>query len=412
MQSAFGSRQSAFFKKIQHFVRRKQIAESRKQKDMKFNTKVIHGNQSHEKVTGSVNVPVFLTSTFAQKSPGEHSGYEYSRAANPTRQALEDALASIENGARGLAFGSGLAAIDCVLKLLNPGDEIIAVDDLYGGSYRMFTRLFEKYQLKFHFVNLENPENILPLINEKTKLVWLETPTNPLMKLVDIQKVAELIKGKDILLAVDNTFATPYIQTPLDLGADIVMHSATKYLGGHSDVIAGALIAKTPELGEKLHFIQFASGGILGPHDSYLVLRGIKTLALRVQRHSENGQKIAEYLQNHPKVDQVFYPNLASNPQLELAKKQMKTFGGMISFTFKSGKKEDSIQFLEKLKVFTLAESLGGVESLAHHPALMTHASIPAEKRAELGITDDLVRLSCGIEDVEDLIADIEQAFN
>ncbi|WP_374450917.1 PLP-dependent aspartate aminotransferase family protein [Cloacibacterium normanense] len=379
---------------------------------MKFNTKVIHGNQSHEKVTGSVNVPVFLTSTFAQKSPGEHSGYEYSRAANPTRQALEDALASIENGARGLAFGSGLAAIDCVLKLLNPGDEIIAVDDLYGGSYRMFTRLFEKYQLKFHFVNLENPENILPLINEKTKLVWLETPTNPLMKLVDIQKVAEFIKGKDILLAVDNTFATPYIQTPLDLGADIVMHSATKYLGGHSDVIAGALIAKTPELGEKLHFIQFASGGILGPHDSYLVLRGIKTLALRVQRHSENGQKIAEFLQNHPKVDQVFYPNLASNPQLELAKKQMKTFGGMISFTFKSGKKEDSIKFLEKLKVFTLAESLGGVESLANHPALMTHASIPAEKRAELGITDDLVRLSCGIEDVEDLIADIEQAFN
>ena len=412
MQSAFGSRQSAFFKKIQHFVRRKQIAESRKQKDMKFNTKVIHGNQSHEKVTGSVNVPVFLTSTFAQKSPGEHSGYEYSRAANPTRQALEDALASIENGARGLAFGSGLAAIDCVLKLLNPGDEIIAVDDLYGGSYRMFTRLFEKYQLKFHFVNLENPENILPLINEKTKLVWLETPTNPLMKLVDIQKVAELIKGKDILLAVDNTFATPYIQTPLDLGADIVMHSATKYLGGHSDVIAGALIAKTPELGEKLHFIQFASGGILGPHDSYLVLRGIKTLALRVQRHSENGQKIAEFLQNHPKVDQVFYPNLASNPQLELAKKQMKTFGGMISFTFKSGKKEDSIKFLEKLRVFTLAESLGGVESLANHPALMTHASIPEEKRAELGITDDLVRLSCGIEDVEDLIADIEQAFN
>lgn len=392
------------------------FAESRllkaESKKMKFNTKVIHGNQSHEKVTGSVNVPVFLTSTFAQKSPGEHSGYEYSRAANPTRQALEDALASIENGARGLAFGSGLAAIDCVLKLLNPGDEVIAVDDLYGGSYRMFTSLFEKYQLKFHFVNLENPENILPLINEKTKLVWLETPTNPLMKLVDIQKVAELIKGKDILLAVDNTFATPYIQTPLDLGADIVMHSATKYLGGHSDVIAGALIAKTPELGEKLHFIQFASGGILGPHDSYLVLRGIKTLALRVQRHSENGQKIAEYLQNHPKVDQVFYPNLASNPQLELAKKQMKTFGGMISFTFKSGKKEDSIKFLEKLKVFTLAESLGGVESLANHPALMTHASIPAEKRSELGITDDLVRLSCGIEDVEDLIADIEQAFN
>ncbi len=379
---------------------------------MKFNSKVIHGGQHHESSTGAVNVPVFLTSTFAQKSPGVHSGYEYSRAANPTRQALEDSLASIENGARGLAFGSGLAAIDCVLKLLNPGDEVVAVDDLYGGSYRMFTRLFEKYQLKFTFVNLENPQNIEKVITNKTKLIWLETPTNPLMKLVDIAKIAEIIKGKDILLAVDNTFATPYIQTPLDLGADIVMHSATKYLGGHSDVIAGALIAKTAELGEKLHFIQFASGAILGPHDSYLVLRGIKTLAIRMQRHSENGEKIAQFLANHPKVDHVFYPNLASNPQLELAKKQMKTFGGMVSFTFKSGKKEDAMRFLENLRVFTLAESLGGVESLANHPALMTHASIPEEKRAELGITDDLVRLSCGIEDIDDLIADLEKAFN
>ncbi|WP_370895640.1 cystathionine gamma-synthase [Chryseobacterium gossypii] len=379
---------------------------------MNFNTKVIHGGQHHESATGSVNVPVFLTSTFAQKSPGVHSGYEYSRAANPTRQALEDSLASIENGARGLAFGSGLAAIDCVLKLLNPGDEVIAVDDLYGGTYRMFTRLFEKYQLKFVFVNFEDVSEISQVISDKTRLIWIETPTNPLMKLVDIKAVVDVARGKNILVAVDNTFATPYIQRPLDLGADIVMHSATKYLGGHSDVIAGALIAREAELGEKLHFIQFASGGILGPHDSYLVLRGIKTLALRMQRHSENGNAIAGYLESHPAVDKVIYPGLESHPQYELAKSQMKEFGGMVSFTFKSGKKEDAIKFLEKLKVFTLAESLGGVESLANHPALMTHASIPAEKRAELGITDDLVRLSVGIEDKEDLIADLERAFS
>ncbi len=378
---------------------------------MNFNTKVIHGGQHHEAATGSVNAPVFLTSTFAQKSPGIHSGYEYSRAANPTRQALEDSLASIENGARGLAFGSGLAAIDCVLKLLNPGDEVIAVDDLYGGTYRMFVRLFEKYQLKFTFVNFDDVSKIAGLINDKTKLIWLETPTNPLMKLVDIKAVTDLVKGKNILVAVDNTFASPYIQNPLDLGADIVMHSATKYLGGHSDVIAGALIAKDAELGEKLHFIQFASGGILGPHDSYLVLRGIKTLALRMQRHSDNGLEIAKYLENQPVVDKVFYPGLKSHPQHELALRQMRESGGMVSFTFKSGKKEDAISFLEKLKVFTLAESLGGVESLANHPALMTHASIPAEKRAELGITDDLVRLSVGIEDKDDLIADLENAF-
>ncbi|WP_124639667.1 cystathionine gamma-synthase [Amniculibacterium sp. G2-70] len=379
---------------------------------MKFNTKVIHGGQHHEAVTGAVNVPLFLTSTFAQKSPGEHSGYEYSRAANPTRQALEDALASIENGARGLAFGSGLAAIDCVLKLLNPGDEVIACDDLYGGSYRMFVRLFEKYQLKFHFVNMENTENITEKITAKTKLIWLETPTNPLMKLIDIKAVCQAVSGKGILVAVDNTFASPYLQNPLDLGADIVMHSATKYIGGHSDIIAGALIAKTPELGEQLHFIQFASGAILGPHDSYLALRGIKTLAIRMQRHSENGLKVAEFLQNHPMIKEVIYPGLSNHPQHELAKSQMRNgFGGMVTFTFRSGKKEDAIKFLENLKVFTLAESLGGVESLANHPALMTHASIPAEKRAEIGITDDLVRLSVGIEDIEDLLTDIDNAL-
>ncbi len=378
---------------------------------MKFNTKVIHGGQHHEPSTGAVNVPVFLTSTFAQKSPGQLlSGYEYSRGANPTRQALEDSLASIENGARGL--GSGLAAIDCVLKLLSPGDEVIAVDDLYGGSYRMFTRLFEKYQLKFTFIGFDNVEELENVITDKTKLIWLETPTNPLMKLVDIKMVADAVKGKDILVAVDNTFATPYIQKPLDLGADIVMHSATKYLGGHSDVIAGALIAKDAELGEKLHFIQFASGGILGPHDSYLVLRGIKTLALRMQRHSDNGFEVAKYLENHSLVEKIYYPGLSSHPQYDLATRQMTEFGGMVSFTFKSGKKEDAIKFLENIKVFTLAESLGGVESLANLPAMMTHASIPEDKRAVLGITDDLVRLSVGIEDAEDLIADLEQAFN
>lgn len=379
---------------------------------MKFNTKVIHGGQHPEPATGAVNVPVFLTSTFAQKSPGVHNGYEYSRGANPTRQALEDALASIENGARGLAFGSGLAATDCVLKLLNPGDEVIACDDLYGGTFRMFTRMFEKYDLKFHFVNFDDIQNVEAKINDKTKLIWVETPTNPLMKLVDIQAVTNLVKDKDILVAVDNTFATPYLQKPIDLGADIVMHSATKYLGGHSDVVAGALVAKTPELGEKLHFIQFASGGILGPHDSYLVLRGIKTLALRVQRHSENGIKIAEYLQNHPLVGDVFYPGLPSHPQFDLAQRQMQNgFGGMVSFNFKSGKMEDTVKFLENIKVFTLAESLGGVESLANHPTTMTHASIPADKRAEAGITDDLVRLSVGIEDIEDLIEGLEAAF-
>lgn len=380
---------------------------------MKFNTKVIHGGQQHEPHTGSVNVPVFLTSTFAQETPGKlKAGYEYSRGANPTRQALEDSLASIENGHTGLAFGSGLAAIDAVLKLLNPGDHVVAVDDLYGGTYRLFTRLFSKYQLEFSFVSFENAENLDSAIQENTRLIWLETPTNPLMKLVDIQKVADQVKGKNILVAVDNTFATPFIQRPLDLGADIVMHSATKYLGGHSDVVAGALVTKTKELGEELHFIQFASGGILGPHDSYLVLRGIKTLSLRMERHSENGMKVAEFLAQHPKVDKVYYPGLKSSPQYELAQKQMNGFGGMVSFTFKSGKKEEAVKFLESIKIFTLAESLGGVESLANHPSTMTHASIPAEKREELGITDDLVRLSVGIEDASDLLSDLENALS
>ena len=380
---------------------------------MRFNTKVIHGNQHHDPSTGAVMPPVYQTSTFVQTSPGVPIGeYEYSRAANPTRTALEQALASIENGVRGLAFASGLAATDSVMKLLKPGDEVIAMDDLYGGTYRMFARIYQEFGIKFHFIDMTNLEKFQSLINENTKLVWVETPTNPLMKLADIAEIAKITKKHKLLFAVDNTFATPYLQKPLDLGADIVMHSATKYLGGHSDVIAGALIVKEEALGEKLHFAQFATGGTLGPMDSYLVLRGIKTLHLRVQRHCENGAKVAEYLVNHPKVASVYYPGLESHPNHEIAKKQMiGGFGGMVSFTFKSGAKADAIKMLEKVKVFTLAESLGGVESLANHPALMTHASIPEEKRKEIGITDDLVRLSVGVEDISDLLADLEQAF-
>ena len=380
---------------------------------MKFNTKVIHGNQHHDPSTGAVMPPVYQTSTFVQTSPGVPlAEYEYSRAANPTRTALEQALASIENGVRGLAFASGLAATDSVMKLLKPGDEVIAMDDLYGGTYRMFARIYQEYGIKFHFVDMTNYEKFQSLINENTKLVWVETPTNPLMKLADIAEIAKITKKHNLLFAVDNTFATPYLQKPLDLGADIVMHSATKYLGGHSDVIAGALIVKDEALGEKLHFAQFATGGTLGPMDSYLVLRGIKTLHLRVQRHCENGAKVAEYLVNHLKVEKVYYPGLENSPNHDIAKKQMiGGFGGMVSFTFKSGAKADAIKMLEKVKVFTLAESLGGVESLANHPALMTHASIPEEKRKEIGITDDLVRLSVGVEDISDLLADLEQAF-
>jgi cystathionine beta-lyase/cystathionine gamma-synthase len=380
---------------------------------MKFNTKTIHGGQHHDPSTGAVMPPVYQTSTFAQNSPGQpvNPDYEYSRAANPTRTALELALASIENGARGLAFSSGLAATDCLLRSFKAGDEVIAMDDLYGGTYRMFTRIYKDSGIKFHFVDMTDLEKVNSLINENTKLVWVETPTNPLMKLADIAEIAKITKAKKILFAVDNTFATPYLQRPLDLGADIVMHSATKYLGGHSDVIAGALIVKDEALGEQLHFQQFATGATLGPMDSFLVLRGIKTLHLRVQRHCENGEKVVAFLSNHPKIKTVYYPGLSSHPHHEIAKKQMSGFGGMVSFTFTSGLKEDAIAFLEKVKVFTLAESLGGVESLANHPALMTHASIPEDKRKEIGITDDLVRLSVGIEDAEDLIADLQQAL-
>ncbi|MFT5251882.1 MAG: cystathionine beta-lyase/cystathionine gamma-synthase [Flavobacteriales bacterium] len=379
---------------------------------MKFNTKVIHGGQQHDPTTGAVMPPVFQTSTFAQTSPGKPIGdYGYSRSANPTRTALEEALASIENGARGLAFSSGLAATDCLMRSFKAGDEIITMDDLYGGTYRMFTQIYMHSGIVFHYVDMNNLDNVTAVLNEKTKMIWVETPTNPLMKLADIAAIAKITSANNIILAVDNTFATPYLQKPLDLGADVVMHSATKYLSGHSDVIAGALITKSAELGKQLHFQQFATGATLGPMDSFLVLRGIKTLHLRMQRHCENGQKVAAFLNDHPKVKTVYFAGLKSHPFHEIAKEQMSGFGGMVSFDFVSAAKQDSITFLEKLQLFTLAESLGGVESLANHPALMTHASIPEDKRLAVGITDDLVRLSVGVEDIDDLLADLKQAL-
>jgi cystathionine beta-lyase len=379
---------------------------------MRFNTKTIHGGQHPDPTTGAVMPPIYQTTTFAQTSPGQPLGkYEYSRTANPTRTALESALASIENGARGLAFSSGLAATDCLMRGLKAGDEVIAMDDLYGGTYRLFTRIYKNSGIVFHFVDMNDMEKFKSLINENTKLVWVETPTNPMMKLVDIEVIAKITQVNKILFAVDNTFATPYLQNPLDLGADVVMHSATKYLAGHSDVMAGALIMKDASFGLQMHFQQFATGATLGPMDSFLVLRGIKTLHLRMQRHCENAEKIAEFLNNHPKVKTVYYPGLPSNPYHEIAKKQMRGFGGMVSFNFVSRKKEDAIDFLEKIKVFTLAESLGGVESLANYSVMMAHASIPEDKRKEIGITDDLVRLSVGVEDADDLIDDLRQAL-
>lgn len=379
---------------------------------MKFNTKTIHGNQAHDPSTGAVMPPIYQTSTYAQTSPGVHKGYEYSRTANPTRTAVENAFASIENGEFGLAFGSGLAAIDCVMKLLSPGDEVISTNDLYGGSYRIFTKIFENYGIKFHFTGMEKAGNIEQHITEKTKLIWVETPTNPMMNIIDIVAVSAVAKKHQILLAVDNTFATPYLQNPLDLGADIVMHSATKYLGGHSDVVMGALIVNDKELADKLYFIQNACGAVCGPMDSFLVLRGIKTLHVRMQRHCENGKAVAEYLAKHPKIEKVYWPGFTSHPNHEIAKKQMKDFGGMVSFVTKGNNIKDAFKILENLKLFTLAESLGGVESLSGHPASMTHASIPKAEREKTGVVDSLIRLSVGIEDIEDLLADLDQALS
>lgn len=380
-------------------------------KQLKFNSRTIHGGQTPDKAYNAVMTPIYQTSTYAQSTPGGHKGYEYSRSANPTRSALENSLASIENGNHGLAFGSGLAAIDAVIKLLVPGDEVITTSDLYGGSYRIFKTIFEKYGIIFHFVGMQDADVIGKYVNLNTKLIWVETPTNPTMNIIDIKRVSLLAKKHKILLAVDNTFATPYLQLPLDLGADIVMHSATKYLGGHSDVVLGALVVKDKGLADQLYFIQNASGAICGPMDSFLVLRGIKTLHVRMQRHCENGRAVAEFLAIHPKIEKVYWPGFPSHPNHEVARMQMKDFGGMISFVPKGGKYQEAIRIIEKLRIFTLAESLGGVESLAGHPASMTHASIPKEEREKSGVVEALIRLSVGIEDKEDLIDDLRQAI-
>ncbi|MFD2099964.1 cystathionine gamma-synthase [Flagellimonas iocasae] len=380
-------------------------------KELRFNSKTIHGGQHPDEAYGAVMPPIYQTSTYAQTTPGGHKGFEYSRSANPTRTALENALASIENGTYGLAFASGLSAIDAVIKLLEPGDEVVSTNDLYGGSYRLFKRIFEKYGIKFHFVGMQDVDAIEAHINNNTKLIWVETPTNPMMNIIDIKAVSTLAKKYRVLLAVDNTFATPYLQRPLDLGADIVMHSATKYLGGHSDLVVGALVVKDKELADKLYFIQNASGAVCGPMDSFLTLRGIKTLHVRMQRHCENGEAVANYLAKHPKIEKVYWPGFESHPNHDIAKSQMSGFGGMISFVPKGSSYEEAIKIVEKLEVFTLAESLGGVESLAGHPASMTHASIPKEEREKTGIVNTLIRLSVGIEDAADLIADLEQAI-
>ena len=378
---------------------------------MKFNTKTIHGGQEPDVAYGSVMPPIYQTTTYAQSTPGGHKGYEYSRTHNPTRHALEQSFASLENGNYGLAFGSGLAAIDAVLKLMKPGDEVISTNDLYGGTYRLFTKIYEDFGIKFHFVGMHNADKIESYITSKTKLIWVETPTNPMMNIIDIKAISKISKKHNLLLAVDNTFATPYLQQPLDLGADIVMHSATKYLGGHSDVVMGALVVRDKELADKLYFIQNASGAICGPQDAFLVLRGIKTLHVRMQRHCENGRAVAEFLDNHPKIENVYWPGFKNHPNHDIAKSQMKDFGGMVSFTTKGNDYKEAIKIVENLNIFTLAESLGGVESLAGHPASMTHASIPKDEREKTGVVDSLIRLSVGIEDKEDLIADLKQAI-
>lgn len=378
---------------------------------MKFGTKAIHAGVYPDPSTGAIMTPIYQTSTYVQKSPGDHKGYEYSRTHNPTRTQLQNALAALENGQHGLCFATGMAAIDAVVKLLNPGDEVISTNDLYGGSYRIFTKIFQNYGIKFHFISMNDAANIENYVNEHTKLIWIETPTNPLLNIIDIAAAAKIAQKYSILLGVDNTFATPYLQTPLDLGADLVMHSLTKYMGGHSDVVMGALIMKDEALTQRLTFIQNASGGTPGPQDCFLVLRGLKTLHVRMQRHCENGRAVAEYLQQHPKVDKVYWPGLADHNNHAVARAQMRDFGGMISFVLEGDRMEDAIKVLEKFQYFSLAESLGGVESLCGHPASMTHASIPREERLKGGLSDSLIRLSVGIEDIYDLLADLEQAL-
>ena len=378
---------------------------------MKFNTKTIHGGQKIDPAFNSVMQPIYQTSTYAQESPGVNKGFEYSRTHNPTRTALQNSFASLENAKYGVAFSSGLAAIDAIIKLLKPGDEVISTNDLYGGTYRLFTKIFGEYGIKFHFTSLHNLTDVDSLVNKKTKVIWAETPTNPMINVFDIEKLAKISKANKLLFVVDNTFASPYLQNPLELGADIVMHSATKYLAGHSDVVMGALMLNNGEIAEKLYFIQNASGAVPGPQDCFLTLRGIKTLHVRMQRHCENASKVAHFLNNYSKVEKVYWPGLDSHLNHEIAKKQMSDFGGMLSFRIKDYNKNQTIKFLEKLHLFTLAESLGGVESLCGHPASMTHASIPKEEREKSGVTDSLIRLSVGIEDADDLINDLKNAF-
>ena len=379
---------------------------------MKFGTKTIHAGQTADPTIGAIMTPIYQTSTYIQKSPGDHKGYEYSRTGNPTRNSLEKNIASLENGKHGLCFGSGLAAVDAIIKLLSPGDEVISTNDLYGGTYRIFTKVFENFGIKFHFVGMENISNLDSYINGKTKMIWAETPTNPMLNIIDIKALSIIAKKNKLTLVVDNTFATPFLQRPLDLGADIVMHSLTKYMGGHSDVVMGAAICKDDAIAEKLFFIQNSCGAVPGPMDSFLVLRGIKTLHIRMQRHCENGKEIATFLNNHPKVDKVYWPGLKTHPNYSVAKNQMDDFGGMISFNLIGNNLNDAITVVSNTNYFTLAESLGGVESLCGHPASMTHAAIPKAEREKTGVVDSLIRLSVGIEDINDLINDLEQALS
>ena len=378
---------------------------------MKFNTKVIHAGVEPDPATGAIMTPIYQTSTYVQEEIGKHKGFEYSRTGNPTRAALEASIASLENAKFGACFGSGLAAIDCIIKMLNPGDEVISTNDLYGGSYRIFKTIFEKYGIKFHFVNMLEVENVKNCINDNTKLIWIETPTNPMMNIIDIKAITKMVSSKDIMVGVDNTFATPYLQRPIDLGADIVMHSVTKFLGGHSDVVMGALVTNNDQISDEIYRIQNSSGAVCGPMDSFLVLRGIKTLHLRVQRHCENGKKVAKFLKTHPKVDQVFWPGFEDHINHDVAKSQMSDFGGMVSFTLVGDDLEQAKKIVSRTKLFTLAESLGGVESLIGHPSTMTHASIPREERLKSGVKDSLIRLSVGIEDSNDLINDLENSM-
>ncbi|MBL4715726.1 MAG: cystathionine gamma-synthase [Bacteroidia bacterium] len=379
---------------------------------MKFGTKALHAGIEPDPSTGAIMTPIFQTSTYVQAKPGEHKGFEYSRTQNPTREVLQNNLAALENAKHGLCFSSGMGAIDAIIKTLKPGDEVVSTNDLYGGSYRIFTKIFENFGIKFHFIEMGNSSKIEEYVNEKTKLIWVETPTNPMMNIIDIKGAAEIAKNNNCLLGVDNTFASPYLQNPMDLGADMVVHSITKYIGGHSDVVMGCIVCNDDELAEQLAFIQNSCGAVSGPQDCFLVLRGIKTLHLRMQRHCENGRAIANFVRDHPKIVKTYWPGFEDHPNHDIAKNQMKDFGGMISFTLKDDSLEAAFKVVSKTKLFTLAESLGGVESLVGHPASMTHASIPLEERLKTGVTDSLIRLSVGVEDIEDLIEDLDQALN